>query len=301
MHDFGGRVSTKCCDKVIEAASKNQVKIILSAQMVFPVHQEGPGAWRNARAVRAVIADPDKRCRQRIRALLKAEPHVEIVEECTQASEIIAALEIHKPDLLVLEPRIPGGNMFELLHSRPPESLPLIIYATSHDQYALKALKTKALDIILKPFDRDRFHAAIERARVELAGRREFLTPRQHHPNSDVKSIPEDRLIVKLGGRTVFLGVGDVDWIEAAANYAEIHAGTEMYRTREPIGRIEKRVIEWGFARIHRSVVVNLAKIKEISCCNSGEYIVRLKNKKELPCSRKYNKAIRALLNKGGT
>jgi len=257
---------------------------------------------RNDQPVSVIIADPDALCRQRLRTLLEAEANLEIVGECTQAPEVIAALGVQKPDLLLLEPRMPGGNVFDLLVALPPERLPLIIFATSQDQYALTALETKAFDFILKPFDDKRLHAAIERARADLARRREgALTARQHNLIRHVKAIPLERLIIKLGGRVVFLGVDEVDWIEAAANYIEIHAGSEVYRMREAIGQMEKRVVGYGLARIHRSAIVNLAKIKEVSPCNSGEYMVRLKSGKELPCSRNYNSAIRALLHRAGT
>lgn len=254
----------------------------------------------SAQAVRVIVADPDKLCRQRIKALLKAEHDLEVVHECGRASEIMAAMAVHKPDLLLLEPQLPGGNIFELMDARPPESLPLIIFATTHDQYALKALETKAVDFLLKPFSADRFRTAIERARLDLAARREAKLTRRQHDVIRMKAVSPERLVVKLRGRVVFLGAGEVDWIEAAANYVEIHAGNEVYRTREPIGRIEKRVIVYGLARIHRSAIVNLAKIKEVSCCNSGEYMVRLKSGKELPCSRNYNSVIRIFLERAG-
>jgi|ERR1700738_328513 len=251
-------------------------------------------------SLRVLIADKDKLCRKRVRALLADKSNVEVVAECAQAHEVVDALHEHIPDLLLFDPRMPGGNAFELLAALPPESLPLLIFITAQDQYALKAFETKAFDFIMKPFDQTRFNLAIERARADLARTREgMLTKRQMDLIRQVRDVPEERFIVKVASRVVFLDLVTVDWIEADANYVVIHAKGDAYRMREPIGQMEKRVAKYNFARIHRSVIVNMTRIKEVEPCNSGEYLVRLKNGKELPCSRNYNWAVRNLLHKG--
>ncbi|MGB7848495.1 MAG: LytTR family DNA-binding domain-containing protein [Candidatus Acidiferrum sp.] len=249
------------------------------------------------RSLRVLIADHDELCRQRIRTLLDAESDVEIVAECSRAPEIIDAIHVHKPDVLLLEPRVPGGRPLDLLASLPPESLPLLIFITSQDQYAVKAFETKAFDFIMKPYDQRRLHGAIKRARDDVTRMQgDALTLRQIDLIRKVRSVPEQRLIFKMGGRVIFLDVDEVDWVEAAANYVAIHAGSEVYRIREPIGQLEKRIANHNFSRIHRGIIVNVTKIKQVYPCNSGEYMIRLKNGKELPCSRNYNSAIRALL-----
>jgi two-component system, LytTR family, response regulator len=251
----------------------------------------------NDRLLRVVIADHDSVCRQRTKFLLTAERNVDIVAECTDAQEIIDTLRVHRPDLLLLDPQIPGGNPLDLLAQLPPESLPRLIFTTAQDQYAIKAFETRAFDYIMKPFNPQRFHTAIERARVDLKrSQANSLTLRQVSLIRHVQSIPEERLIVKSAGRVVFLDFNEVDWIEAAANYVAIHAGNQVYRLREPIGQIEQRVARHNFARIHRCVIVSVSKIKEVYPCNSGEYMVRLTTGKELACSRGYNSAIRTLL-----
>jgi len=248
------------------------------------------------RLLRVVIADDDSLCQQRIKSMLANERNVNIVAECTQAHEIVDALRAHQPDLLLLDPEIRGGSPLTLLAPLPPESLPLLIFTTAQDQYALKAFETGAFDYILKPFNQERFHRAIARARIEVARSQEdLLSARQINLIRQVRSIPDERLVVKSGGRVLFLEYSEIDWIEAAANYVAIHAGNQVYRLREPIGQIEKRVSRHNFSRIHRSVIVSIAKIKEVYPCNSGEYMVRLKSGKELACSRSYNSAIRAL------
>lgn len=247
-----------------------------------------------------MIADDDRGCRQRTKSLLAAERGVRVVAECTNAHEIIEAIRIRRPDLLLLEPKLPGGNPLELLASRPAEATPVLIITTAQDQYAIRAFEVRAFDYLMKPFDAERFHAAIERARIEVKkSSSDSLMPPLIDAILHAKSIPEERLVVKSAGRIVFLDFDEIDWIEAAANYVAIHAGNQVCRLREPIGQIEKRVAHHSFARIHRSVIVNVVKIREVYPCNSGEYIVRLKTGKELACSRSYSAAIRGLLSRG--
>jgi len=296
FNDIEVFVNIELSDKIFESN-------LATRSMVTSVNHQGKSQVLRTgvqeSSLRILIADQDKLCRQRVKTLLAAETNVEIVGECTTAPEIIASLRAQKPDLMLLEPRIPGGNAFDLLAPLPPESLPLLIFVTSQDQYAMKAFETKAFDFILKPLDQKKFHAAIERARADLGSVKEdTLTPRQMDLIRQVRSISEERLIVKLAGRILFLELSKIDWIGADANYVVIHAGSQEYRMREPITRTSKRLSGYNFSRIHRSVIVNVTRIKEVEPCNSGEYMVRLKNGKELPCSRNYNSAIRMLLRK---
>ena len=253
----------------------------------------------NERLLRVIVADDDSLCRQRTISLLVVE-HCVVVAECTQAAEISDAIRSHRPDALLLDPQISGGNPFDQLRPLSPESLPLLIFITAQDQYAVKAFETGAFDYILKPFHKERFHRAIERARADLAGFQEdSLTPRQINLIRHLRSEPEERLIVKSQGRILFLEFADIYWIQAAANYVYIHTENQTYRLREPIGQIEQRVASRNFSRIHRSVIVNVTKIVGVYPCNSGEYMVQLKSGKELACSRGYNAAIRELLEAG--
>jgi len=232
--------------------------------------------------MRVAIADNDNQCRYRTRSLLADEGGVEIVAECMHALEIPDALHVHQPDLLLVEPQIPGSPL-EFVTSLRSRSLPLVIFTSALDQYALKAFDARVFDYILKPFNPERFHGAIERARVNVSRCRQDCSGAR-------------QLIVKCGGGAIFIDFDEIDWIEAAANYVLIHAGMQVYRLREAIGHIEKRICHRNFARIHRSIIVNVAKLREVRPCNSCEYMVRLKNGKELACSRHYNLAIRRLL-----
>ena len=278
-------------------------EILLDRSMMMsstsPLNNElPPMRVSKGRPLRLVVADDDSECRQRMRNLLAAEPDAHIVAECTRWEEVLNALRAHRPDLVLFDPHTAGANPFDMLAPLPPGSLPLVIFITAQDQYALKAFEARAFDYLLKPFNPERFHRMIVRARIDVARVREEDSLTSRHTNfvAPVRRIPGERLIVKSRGGAIFLEFDEIDWIEAAANYVSIHTASQVYRLREPIGHIERRIPGHYFLRIHRSIIVNAAKIKEVYPCNSGEYMVRLKSGKELPCSRHYNSAIRTLL-----
>jgi two-component system, LytTR family, response regulator len=251
--------------------------------------------------MRTIIADDERLARKKLRILLGSEPGVEIVAECSDGKQTISSLRDHKPDLLLLDIQMPDIDGFGVLRAIPAGDMPVVIFTTAHDQYAVKAFEAHALDYLLKPFDQDRLHHAINRARSEVlkAQNREttyrildFLTKTKPEPELD------RRLAFKTGGRVVFLELDDIDWLSAAANYVTLNVGAESYLLREGIGHISDRLDPKKFVRIHRSTIVNVQKIKELQPVNSGEYIVVLKDGKELSCSRGYRAGLQELIDK---
>jgi two-component system LytT family response regulator len=249
--------------------------------------------------LRIVIADDEFLCREKVKILLRSEPNVQLLAECSKPEETVAALQSLRPDLLLLDIQMSGGSGFDVLDRVAAEHRPRVIFTTAYDQYAIRAFEARALDYLLKPFDQQRFHDALERARVDVLKSRQgtlaaqlMEMARQPHPP------PSDRFIVKNKGRVVFLNPGDIHWIEAAANYVRLQTVHESYLVRETIGHVAERLPGAQFLRIHRSIIVNSAKIKEVQPCNAGEYIVVLQSGKELSCSRKYRASIRHLLGK---
>jgi two-component system, LytTR family, response regulator len=245
--------------------------------------------------IRTIIADDEPLARKKLRILLASERDVQIVAECRDARRTIAALTELKPDLLLLDIQMPDADGFQVLRSIPPEQMPIVIFTTAYDQYAIRAFEAHASDYLLKPFDQDRLHRAIERVRTELLKTANRDLARHildwlAHPET---TPPADRrLVVKAGGRVVFLDLDEIDWVDAAANYVQLHAGRELYLVRERISRMSERLDPGQFVRIHRSAIVNVRKIKELQPCNSGEYMVVLKNGKELSCSRSYRSGL---------
>jgi two-component system, LytTR family, response regulator len=251
--------------------------------------------------IRTIIADDEALARQKLRILLTAEPGIHIVAECKNGRETAGALRTHKPDLLLLDVQMPDADGFEVLKTIGPQDMPAVIFTTAYDHYAIKAFEAHALDYLLKPFDQERLHHAIERARSELlkAGDPEF-TKHLLALLAETKSASaaERRLVIRAGGRVVFLETDEIEWIEAAANYVRLHAGKQSYLLRGSIGRIAERLDPAQFVRIHRSTIVNVANIKELQPCNSGEFMVILRSGKELSCSRGYRSGLQNLIEK---
>jgi two-component system LytT family response regulator len=231
--------------------------------------------------------------------MLGSEPGVQVVAECQTGAETLQALTLYKTDLLFLDVRMPDLDGFEVLSQLPEAEMPIVIFTTAYDQHAVRAFEAQALDYLLKPFDQERLHQALERARQELLKNKGRDAAQQILRYLSEKTGPRGRrLIVKTGGRVVFLNFDEIDWVEAAANYVRIYVGKQAYVLRKGIGEIAERLDPSQFIRIHRSAIVNAQKIKELQPVNSGEYIVVLKDGKELPCSRGYRSGLQELVDR---
>ncbi len=254
-------------------------------------------------SIRTIIADDERLARQKLRVLLGSEPGVQVVAECRDGKQAIVAVQSHKPDLLFLDIRMPDVDGFQALERIPAEAMPIVVFTTAYDQYAIRAFEADALDYLLKPFDQRRLHRTVEKARAELLkSHNQVVTGRVLSDLlAQTKTAPqpvERRMVIKSGGRLVFLDLDDIDWVEAAANYVRLNVGRDSYLLREGIGRVSERLDPSRFARIHRSTIVNIRKIKELQPCDSGEYIAVLRNGKELSCSRGYRLQIQRLIEK---
>jgi two-component system LytT family response regulator len=253
--------------------------------------------------MRTVVADDERLARQKLLILLNSEPQVQVVAECQDGRQTVSAIRNFRPDLLLLDIQMPGLDGFEVLDQIPADEMPVVVFTSAYDQYALHAFEAHALDYLLKPFDQGRLHQAVERARSELSKSRDSqITHRILSMLSQVRSVTvpaserENRLVIKVNGRVVFLDLDSIDWVEAAANYVRLSVGKESYLLRETIGGLCERLDTKHFVRIHRSMIVNVRKIKELIPVNSGEYVVVLKNGKELSCSRGYRSGLREIV-----
>jgi two-component system, LytTR family, response regulator len=255
--------------------------------------------------LRVIIADDERLARTKLHILLESEPEVQVVAECEDGRQTISAIHAHLPDLLLLDIQMPDLDGFQVLNEVPPGEMPVVIFTSAYDQYAIRAFEAHALDYLLKPFDQERLHHSIERAcsEVRKSGDRE-ITHRILDLLSRVRSEtrsgpePEGRLVIRAKGRVIFLNLDEIDWVEAAANYVRLNVGKESYFFRETISRIAERLNPNLFIRIHRSTIVNVRKIKELIPVNSGEYIVILKTGKELSCSRGYRAGLQSVIDK---
>jgi two-component system, LytTR family, response regulator len=249
--------------------------------------------------IRVVIADDDALVRDQLRLLLAEEGGVEVVAECSDAFQTITAVRTRKPDLLLLDIEMQDADGFQVLNCISPEDMPIVILSSTNDQHAIRAFEACALDYLLKPFDRLRLHTAIERTRAELVKtHNRHLTHRilDLLAEARTESQTDRRLVVKTGGRVVFVDMSEIDWVEAAGNYVEVKTRSGSYLIREGIGSLSTRLDPSQFVRIHRSIIVNVRKIKELQPCNRGEYMVVLKDGKQLSCSRGYRAKLQELI-----
>jgi two-component system LytT family response regulator len=264
------------------------------------LHSSGPElAALTAPLLRTVVVDDEGPARDKLKILLGRETDIRIVGECENGAAAVDLLRRDKPDLLLLDVQLPDMDGFSVLKNIPADQLPFVIFTTAYDQYAIKAFEAHALDYLLKPFDHQRLQDALHRARMAVKTQTErALTERLLDilQGKNGNAVQDRRLMVRAGGRVVFLAYDEIEWIEAAANYVRLHAGKESYTLRGSIGNMAEKLPRDQFVRIHRSTVVNLRTIKELQPCNSGEFIVVLRNGKELSCSRGYRAGLRRLI-----
>jgi two-component system, LytTR family, response regulator len=239
--------------------------------------------------IRTIIADDEILARKKLRVLLSSESGLDVVAECRDGKQTIAAVQTYKPDLLLLDIQMPDLDGFQVLDQISSDRMPVVIFTTAYDHYAIRAFEAHALDYLLKPFNQERLHHALERVKAELLKSHEQnLKARILDLLSEAKPESQQlrRLVIRTAGRVVFLDLDEVDWIEAAANYVKLHVGKDSFLLREGIGHISARLDPEHFVRIHRSSIVNVSRIRELQPCDSGEYIAVLRDGKELSCSR---------------
>jgi two-component system LytT family response regulator len=241
--------------------------------------------------IRVLVVDDEPLARAMVREMLADEPNAEIVGECGNGRAAITAIQSLTPDVLFLDVQMPDLGGFEVLESLSNETSPCVIFITAYDQYAVRAFEVHALDYLLKPFDRDRFDLAWQRARAFVGG------DRGHRREQDILALLQElkagpqylkRLLVKTEGRVFFLDVDDIHFIEAQGNYVRVHNSAKSYMIRETISGLESQLDPKAFLRIHRSAIVKIDKIKELQPWFHGEYHVVLESGKQLTLSRNY-------------
>jgi two-component system LytT family response regulator len=245
--------------------------------------------------IRVLLVDDEPLARQRLRALLEAEPDLEIAGECADGGQAVEAIRTHRPDLIFLDVRMPELDGFGVLEALAEEPRPAVIFVTAYDRFALKAFEVNALDYLLKPFDRERFRKALARAREQI-GRAQG-----DEVGQQLRALLEDarggrkyldRVVIKSSARVFFLRVEEIDWIEAAGNYLKLHAGREEHLLRETMSNLEARLDPARFLRIHRSTIVNVERIQELQPWFHGDYLVLLRDGTRLTLSRSYRQKL---------
>ena len=247
--------------------------------------------------MRVVIVDDEPLARERMRELLAEQVDIDVVAECESGRDAIEAIARERPDLVFLDVQMPGIDGFEVLRGIRPEEMPAIVFVTGDDRHALKAFDAHALDYLLKPFDGERLERALDRARSRLsgAGQPDWSRRILDLIESRLPAPPLDRLVIRSGGGVFFVKPQDVDWVNAEGNYVRIHAGKDSYVVRETMNDLESRLFSARFARIHKSILVNIDRIREIRPLLTGGHTVLLTDGTRLTWSRGYASRLRAL------
>lgn len=255
--------------------------------------------------IRAMIADDEPLARELLRAMLEEERDIEIIAECGDGRDAAEQVSELGPDLLFLDIQMPELDGFEVLESLPEARLPVVVFVSAFDRYAIRAFEVHALDYVLKPFDEGRLRLALERARGEVARRRRDggqMAAQMLAMLKELRVRPSflERLVIKEEGRLFFRAVDEVDWFEADGKYIRVHTGKEVNSIREGISRLEAELDPDRFVRISRSAIVNIDRIKELRPWFQGDYLVVLKDGKQLASTRGFREGIHTLLGRKG-
>ena len=254
-------------------------------------------------AIRVIVVDDEPLARRHLNALLAAEPDVTVVAECATGLEAVSAIRAQRPDLVFLDIQMPELDGVGVADAIGAASMPLTVFVTAHDDRALDAFRVHALDYLLKPVDRTRFALALARAKDTLRGRiaRDparleamiaALRPRRDGAES---VLPSERLAVRADGRTLLLRVREIDWISADDNNVVLHAAGRALRIRETLSSIAER-LPTDFVRVHRSAMVNAARVAEVRPAVHGEYVIVLADGVEVPTGRRFRDAVHGLV-----
>ena len=240
--------------------------------------------------IQAVLADDEVLARQKLRQLLRDEPDIEIVGECSSAHETVELIRLTRPALLFLDIRMPDMDGFDVVGAIQSEEIPMpaVVFTTAYDQYALRAFEVHAVDYLLKPFTAVRLSSAIQRVRERLSGADSAMRGGGKGRDSEYTN----RIVFKSRGRILFLPVSEIRWIGAEENYVRLCTERETHLLRETVAHLEERLDPQQFMRVHRSFIVNLHYVKEVRTEHDGESSVMMLDGQKIAMSRSYKSRI---------
>ncbi|HKE28030.1 MAG TPA: LytTR family DNA-binding domain-containing protein [Bryobacteraceae bacterium] len=245
-----------------------------------------------------LLVDDEPLARTGLRVLLEGDSEIAAVHEARDGQEAVAAIRALRPDLVFLDVQMPEMDGFEVVRQIGGAEMPAVVFVTAHDRYAIQAFEINAIDYLLKPVTGERFDKALARVKERLqsnAGNEDsqkilYLLESLTAPKRYVK-----RLAVRASGKTMFVDAADIDWIEAAENYVQVHTQRSSHLVHVTMNALEKALDPEVFARIHRSVIVNVARIRELQPVLHGEYLVTLASGVRLQSGRMYSERLKVL------
>lgn len=246
----------------------------------------------------ALLVDDEPLAREGLRMLLARDPEFSAIYDAKNGYEAVEGIRTLRPDLVFLDVQMPEMDGFAVVQEVGGGQMPAVVFVTAHDRYAIQAFEINAIYYLLKPVTEERFAKALARAKARLGSRPADEASRQILSLLETIASPPrslKRLAVRSAGKTVFVDVEEIDWIEAAENYVQLHAGRAEHLLHVTMNTLEKSLDPELFLRIHRSVIVNVRRIKELQPFMHGEYVITLANGVRLQSGRMYNEKLKAL------
>jgi two-component system, LytTR family, response regulator len=253
--------------------------------------------------IRAIVVDDEPLAREGVLFQLRNESDIDVVAECEGGTAAIKAINTLKPDLVFLDIRMPKISGVDVIKAIGVDNMPMVVFLTAYEEYAVEAFHLNAVDYLLKPLEKERFQASLQKVRSQLTKNRlashssslSELLAALGHPATPVDSSAVDtplRIAVKLAGQIHFVRPDEINWIESEGDYVNLHTDQRAHLVRETMQVMEKRLQAHGFQRIHRSAIVNLSKVRNLIASDSGDYEVQLQNGQRLKIGRNYRDAL---------
>ena len=269
--------------------------------------------------IRTLIVDDEPLARRGLELRLRGLPDVEVVRQCANGREALAAIAELRPDLMFLDIQMPGLSGFDVIAQVPQSSLPLVVFVTAFDRFALDAFEAHALDYLLKPVDDARLARAMDRVRAQwqqrqalaergqlmalladVRGRGEIVSETAAAASRQEPRRYASILPIRAGRDTLRLDVSAIDWIDAAGDYMCVHAGGQTHVLRATMKELEEMLDPQVFQRVHRSTIVNLARVRSLRPHLNGECFLKLASGQEVKLSRSYRDKVELLLDRTG-
>jgi len=245
-----------------------------------------------------LLVDDEPLAREGLRILLARDPDIGVIHDAKNGFEAVAAIRELRPDLVFLDVQMPEMDGFDAVREIGADQMPAVVFVTAHDQYAIRAFEINAIDYLLKPVTEERFAKALARVKERLGSKGSDDTGRQILSLLETIASPTrylKRLAVRTAGKTVLVDVADIDWIEAAENYVQLHTSRGGHLLHVTMSTLEKSLDPAIFLRIHRSVIVNVTRIRELQPVMHGEYAITLASGARLQSGRNYSERLKAL------
>ena len=254
------------------------------------------------KTIKLIIVDDEPLARDYIRRLLADKPEFEIIGEASNGKKALELINSSKPDLVFLDVQMPEMDGFQMLNKLEKDPLPIIIFTTAYEVYAIQAFEFHAIDYLLKPFDKKRFENALDHACSMVSDKNEekltSIQIRELLSNSGTKRKYLERILIKQNGRVIFLKTNDIDYIKADDKFVHIHFGKKSHLVRQTLSAMTEQLNPNVFTQIHRSVIINIESIAELHAAFNGQYTILLKTGKELPLGQTYKSNLFDLIGK---